>query len=65
MSKELEDSWIFPFGKHKGTPIGEVPADYLDWLDGQDWIDKHPNIKAYIKRNRKVIDIELKEKGKI
>jgi len=22
-----------PFGKHRGIPIGEVPRDYLDWLD--------------------------------
>lgn len=24
-----------PFGKHKGVPIGEVPRDYLNWLDNR------------------------------
>ena len=29
-----------PFGKHKGTPLSEVPSDYLEWFasaDGIDW----------------------------
>jgi len=25
-----------PFGKHKGKPLSEVPADYIDWLLGRD-----------------------------
>lgn len=28
-----------PFGKHKGTPIQEVPKDYLQWLSRQDNVD--------------------------
>ena len=63
--KELQDSDLFPFGKYKGTSMQKVPADYLDFIDGQDWIDKYPDVKDYIARNRKCIDIELKEKGKI
>ncbi len=32
--EELKDSWepAMPFGKHKGKPVSEVPADYLDWM---------------------------------
>ena len=32
-----------PFGKHKGTPIEEIPNDYLRWLDSielADWCFK-------------------------
>lgn len=29
-----------PFGKHRGTPILDVPKDYLKWLSRQDNIDK-------------------------
>lgn len=63
--KEITDDYEFPFGKYKGDKIGRVPADYLDWLDGQAWIEKYPHIVDYIKRNRKVIDLELKRAGKI
>lgn len=63
--KEIDDDYIFPFGKHRGTKIGEVPADYLDWLDGQAWIGSYPLIQDYIKRNRKCIDLELKRSGRV
>lgn len=29
----------FRFGKHKGVPLGEVPADYLEWLVREPGID--------------------------
>jgi hypothetical protein len=48
-----------PFGKYKGKPMKEVPADYLDWLHGQDFIHKYPAVLEYIKKNRTVIDSEL------
>jgi hypothetical protein len=32
--------FVFPFGKHKGRDIGDVPSDYLVWcLDNMDWLD--------------------------
>lgn len=40
-----------------------LPGVYLDWLAGQDWIDKWPAVVEYIVRNRAVIDKELKEAG--
>jgi len=30
-----------PFGKHKGLPIREVPADYRRWLLGQSDVDPY------------------------
>ncbi len=32
-----DDNTLFPFGKHKGKPMKDVPASYLKWLDGQPW----------------------------
>ncbi len=30
--KLLRDNDEMPFGKHKGTPMRDVPASYLHWL---------------------------------
>jgi|WetSurMetagenome_2_1015567.scaffolds.fasta_scaffold560020_2 uncharacterized protein (DUF3820 family) len=32
-----ESLWIIPFGKHKNSPIEDVPTHYLEWLTEQDW----------------------------
>lgn len=29
---ELQDTDPMPWGKYKGTPMQDVPADYLHWL---------------------------------
>lgn len=29
--------FIIPFGKHRGSPIEDVPTSYLEWLTEQDW----------------------------
>ncbi|MEB3753806.1 putative quorum-sensing-regulated virulence factor [Acinetobacter sp. MD2(2019)] len=34
---------IMPFGKYKGTPIKDIPKDYVAWLLKQDELD--PNVK--------------------
>lgn len=55
----------FPFGKYgpKGQNLtyGEVPAKYLDWLDGQEWTTAWPAFKAYIDANRGYINQELED----
>lgn len=28
-----------PFGKHKGTPLNQLPTDYVDWLKTTDLKD--------------------------
>ncbi len=35
---------VMTFGKHKGTPISEVPSDYIRWLLSQ------PNIDPYLEK---------------
>lgn len=59
----LTDNDPFPFGAHKGKPMQEVPATYLDWLIDQPWIGRWPAVVEYITRNQVVINKELKEAG--
>lgn len=61
----LSDDDPMPFGAHKDKPMRDVPADYLDWLHGQPWLDKWIRVKKYIENNRDAIDKELKDQGKI
>ena len=61
----MTDADLMPFGKHRGKRMEDVPAGYLDWVHGQDWIDEWPDVKAYIEDNRSVIDSELREQGKL
>jgi DNA polymerase III subunit epsilon len=32
-----------PFGKHRGTPLAELPRDYLKWLQGSGALEKREN----------------------
>lgn len=34
---------FMPFGKYRGTPLKEIPIDYVEWLLGQDSLD--PNLR--------------------
>lgn len=36
-----------PFGKHKGTPMGEVPQEYLQWIMEQDGADEDKPVQNY------------------
>ena len=55
----LTDKDPFPFGKYRDQRMIDVPASYLDWASGQDWLDKWPDVKKYIADNRAVINKEL------
>lgn len=65
--KQLSDDDIFPFGKYlqSATKMKDVPSSYLDWLSGQSWIGKWPQVEEYIARSRKAIDQDLRRSGKI
>ena len=45
-----DDSRMF-FGKHKGKPMKQVPADYLLWVREQEWITKFEDLFTYIELN--------------
>ena len=56
----LTDKDPMPFGKHKGTPMRDVPVDYLIWLMDQPWIKSARNVKLfnYLEANKSVIEKE-------
>mgnify|MGYP001560632121 CR=1 FL=1 len=29
-----------PFGKHKGKSLDDIDTGYLDWLIGEEWVEK-------------------------
>lgn len=63
MNKSITD-YVLTFGKYKGQTLDDVPADYLLWLEEQDWVqEKFPKIVAYVMKNRKAIEMEVKEKN--
>ena len=45
--KELTDDDYMPWGKYKGTRLGEVPDEYFVWFLKQDWCDKWPDLVEY------------------
>lgn len=61
MNGRLTDSSKMPFGKYKGRKMKTVPAQYLDWMSGQTWIEEWPAVQDYINRNRDIIDLCLKD----
>lgn len=50
-----------PFGKHRGKPMEDVPSKYLDWIIGEDWIEKWPDVKEYIMTNIDRIHKDLED----
>ena len=48
--KTLNDEDLMPFGKHKGTPLGEMDDSYFDWFLKQAWSEKFPDLVEYAKK---------------
>ena len=63
-SKELGENDAFPFGVHKGEKMIAIPAQYLSWISNQEWISEWPAIVAYIKKNQKAINQDLKHRSR-
>jgi len=40
----------FPFGQYRGPAVGEIPVDYLCWLDTQP--DFRRNLRRYLRSDR-------------
>jgi len=56
----MSDDYIFTFGKYQGQCIENVPASYLLWCYEQDeMMLRHPEIVAYVKKNKKHLDEEV------
>lgn len=58
--KKLTDSDPMPFGKHKGSKMANVPADYLLFLYNKDLPDG--NVKEYIFDNLEALEAESFDK---
>ena len=48
--------YVLPFGKHRGTPINEVPEDYLRWLISKDeraaaMLVRYPELRAEVEKH--------------
>lgn len=43
----LHDDSLMPFGKWKGTRLGEVPDHYWRWFLQQEWSGEWPDLVAY------------------
>lgn len=43
--------FVFPFGKHKGKPLRDIPIGYLDWALGLDDLNRtlRDKINEYLK----------------
>jgi len=57
----MTDTDRMPFGKFKGKMMQDVPATYLDWLIGQDFVNNWPDVKAYIEANLSDIHKEIED----
>ena len=60
MSTEYTDSTPFPFGKHKGKAMTNVPAEYLLWCR-EKVTNLDPGIKRYIEANLQGLQQEVKK----
>lgn len=56
----LSDTDLMPFGKHKGTPMQDVPASYLQWL--RDEGCSNLVVANYIHNSWDAIQLELFKK---
>jgi uncharacterized protein (DUF3820 family) len=56
--EELTDQSKIPFGKHEGEKLANVPARYLLYIFEN--FKLHDNLKAYIKKNKEVLEAEVK-----
>jgi hypothetical protein len=55
----LTDLDLMPFGKHKGTPMQDVPASYLEWLWNKRPLVDQKAVENYIWNSKEAIEKEL------
>ena len=62
MNDPLTDESKMPFGKFKGAPMVNVPADYLHWLwhNGKS-ADMQCPVADYIRRNKSGLELDNKD----
>jgi uncharacterized protein (DUF3820 family) len=58
MSYPLTDDSPMPFGKHKGTPMRDVPVSYFHFLWHNGMKNENGNVSQYIRENLDVLKQE-------
>jgi len=63
IKQALLDTDLMPWGKHKGIPMSDVPADYLHWIWTQNdgLAPKDNPVLEYIRRNLSSLKAEYKD----
>jgi uncharacterized protein (DUF3820 family) len=56
----INDKSPMPYGKYKGTPMCNVPADYLLWLYENQKFNRE--VRIYIEDNMQALKQEIKKK---
>lgn len=46
-NRKLNDDDLMPFGKFKGTRLGEIEDEWFRWFLAQQWCDKFPALVEY------------------
>lgn len=64
LSQFIDEDMPMPFGKHRGTPLREVPADYLIWFAEQEWSNSWPEVEAYVNKHYEQLEEEANQKFK-
>ena len=62
----ISREWLMPFGKWKGTRLGDVPLPYLEWLLGQARVGvEFPELAAWVRSTlddrRRTIELAARE----
>jgi hypothetical protein len=60
----LTDADLMPFGKHKGTPLGQIPESYWYWFLQQKWAGYHHMLRDYAHRQCPYVEVSLTEEEK-
>lgn len=59
---ELSDTSPMPFGMHKGTPMMDVPVNYLHWFWNNGAKNDKQNVVAnYIRKNLSALKMENRD----
>lgn len=60
---QLDDTSLMPFGKYRGQPMQDVPAEYFHWLFIEEGLqhNKQSDVADYIRRNLDALKLEDKD----
>lgn len=62
IAEPLNGDNVIAFGKHKGTKLDDVPAQYLLWCYEQDWFRrKYPEVHGYVESCLELLEEQASE----